>query len=101
MFTRCSISWVGTKPESESVKEGVREIPGKTISAVVVGNGDRHPKIQVILVFEDGTSLEFYGADFNCASGLDGQGLDAAVDYVEKMGNSVVVYTVDGAERKS
>ena len=83
------------------MKEGVREIPGKTISAVVVGSSDRHPKNQVILVFDDGTSLEFYGEEFTCAGGVYDRGLDAAVAYVEKMGDLAAVYTVDGAERES
>lgn len=78
------------------MKDGVREIPGKTISAVVVGSANRPPRNQVILVFDDGTSIEFYGDAFTCTSGLDYHNLDKAIAYVEEMGGVDAVYTEEG-----
>lgn len=74
------------------MKNGVSEIPGKTISAVVVGSANRPPRNQVILVFDDGTSIEFYGDAFTCTSGLDCHDLEKAIAYVEEMGGVDVVY---------
>ncbi len=42
------------------MKDGIREIIGKTISGVVVKINSRQPRSQVFLVFTDDTFFEFY-----------------------------------------
>jgi len=71
------------------MKDGLREIVGKTIRSVVVGSSDREPSIQVFLVFEDGTYFEFWGSSFNCASAVDPGGVAEASAYVTKIGGEV------------
>jgi len=53
------------------VKDGLKEIVGKKIAGVVVAESDHDPSQQVFLVFEDGTTFEFYGRQFTCCGGLD------------------------------
>ena len=53
------------------MKEGLKQVVGKRIAAVVVAESGREPRQQVFLVFPDGTSLELYGSDFTCCRGLD------------------------------
>jgi len=69
------------------MKDGLKSIIGKRISAVVVAEGDIGRSKQVFLVFADGTRFEFYGAQFNCGAELD----DAAdiEPYVESAGGKV------------
>lgn len=38
-------------------------LPGRTIEAVVIQEGNLQPKAKVILVFTDGTYFEFYAGD--------------------------------------
>lgn len=71
------------------MKDGVRHIVGKTISSVVVGKNDRDPKVQVCLVFSDGTYFEFWGPHFSGAGGVDSGGVAEASAYIEKIGGSV------------
>jgi len=63
-----------------------QDILGKTIQAVVTAERDGinppGPKVQMFLVFSDGTAFEVYSSYFRGASGLDGGGIDAAVRYV-------------------
>jgi len=69
------------------MKDGIKSIIGKRISAVVVAQGDIGRSNQVFLVFTDGTRFEFYGAQFNCCAGLDeAAGIE---EYVESAGGSV------------
>lgn len=73
------------------MKDGLRQIVGKTISSVVVArNEDANPRNQVFLVFSDGTSFEFFGADFSCANGLDRSGVEEVKDYAERGGAEVI-----------
>src|SRR3954469_3862511 len=53
------------------MKDGLKEIIGKRIATVVVAQADRNPRVQVFLVFADGSSFEFYGESFTCCAGLD------------------------------
>ena len=69
------------------MKDGIKSIIGKRISAVVVAKGDIGRVNQVFLVFADGTRFEFYGRDFTCCAGVD----EAAgvAEYVESAGGEV------------
>jgi hypothetical protein len=74
------------------MKDGYKQIVGKTISSVVVGSNRSRGSsfcLQMFLVFSDGTSLEFFGGDFNCASGLDSGGQSAAIKYIENCGGTI------------
>lgn len=53
------------------MKDGVKQIVGKQISAVVVAASKRAPKSQMFLVFSDRTYLEIWGDTFTAAGGLD------------------------------
>ena len=53
------------------MKDGLKEIVGKQIAAVVVAKSDCHPRNQVFLVFADGSNFELYGENFTCCGGLD------------------------------
>ena len=53
------------------MKDGLQQILGKRIAAVVVASNDRAPRQQVFLVFHDGTRFEFYGESFTCCGGVD------------------------------
>jgi len=53
------------------MKDGLQQILGKRIAAVVVATSERAPKNQVFLVFHDGTRFEFYGESFTCCAGVD------------------------------
>ena len=65
------------------MKDGLRELIGKKVSAVVVGNSERSPYIQVMLVLSDGTYFEFWGQDYSCASGVSYGGIAEATRYIE------------------
>ena len=58
------------------MKDGAAEIIGKTITGVIVKSakdGKGHPKGQLFLVFDDGSSFEFYNdyGPFSAAGSLD------------------------------
>lgn len=53
------------------MKDGLKEIIGKKIATVVVAKSDGQPRVQVFLVFADGSNFEFYGENFTCCAGLD------------------------------
>ena len=79
------------------MKDGLKDIVGKTVSGVVVAaNSHNHPHQQVFLVFPDGTYFEFYGEQFSCASGLNRGGLEKARSYAERGGADIkAVYPAD------
>ena len=56
-----------------SMRSGIREIIGKTISGVLVSECPEEPRTQVFLVFADGTHYELWGW-INSASGVDRRG---------------------------
>ena len=63
------------------MKDGIKEIVGKRISAVVVARKKTGPPpAQVFLVFDDNTHFEIYGS-FTGAGGLDKGGVNKAIDY--------------------
>ncbi len=68
------------------MKEGLGDILGKTISAVVVAENNRQPRHQVFLVFSDDTQLELYGEAFTCSGSLDRGGVPRAESYAKKLG---------------
>ncbi len=68
------------------MKDGLKYIIGKTITSVVFAENNSPPQNQVFLVFSDGTSFEFYGENFSCASGVDRGGVEEARGYAEKGG---------------
>lgn len=53
------------------MKDGIKQIIGKTVTGVLVGHNERAPSRQVFLLFSDGTSFEFWGNDFTGAGGVD------------------------------
>jgi len=68
------------------MKDGISDIIGKTISDVVIANKDSEPKLEVFLVFSDGTYFEFWGNSFTGAGGVNRGGLVEVSDYVKSMG---------------
>lgn len=77
------------------MKDGLKEIIGREISAVVVAANREQPHNQVVLIFADGSYFEFYG-DFSCAGGVDPGGLDRAVRYVKMMHAQVTTVYLRG-----
>src|SRR5690349_11625371 len=70
------------------MKDGLKNIVGKQIAAVVVAKSEQAPNQQVFLVFPDGTCFEFYGQSFTCCSGLDNaEGIER---YVASRGGEIV-----------
>jgi hypothetical protein len=55
------------------MKDGLKDIIGRQIAAVIVAKSDgRHsPGNQVFLVFTDGANFEFWGEKFTCCGGID------------------------------
>lgn len=45
------------------MKDGAQELLGKTIKGIVIKVGEKIPKSQLFLVFDDGTYYEFYCLD--------------------------------------
>lgn len=72
------------------MKDGIKQIVGKTIAAVVVASNSRRPHYQIFLVFDDETSFEIFGDAMTCASGLNPWGIDRVLRYAKvAMGASV------------
>lgn len=70
------------------MKDGLRHIVGKTIAGVVVARSGGSPRMQVFLVFPDGSRFEFHGESFSCNAGLDdARGI---ARYVESGGGEIV-----------
>jgi len=68
-----------------SMKDAVRQIVGRRISAVVVAQKERgQPSDQVFLVFEDGNYYEFYGS-FTSTGGVDPGGVEKVISYIHKL----------------
>ena len=54
------------------MKDGLKEIIGRQIAAVVVASSDkRSPRNQVFLVFSDGSNFEFWGDTFSCCGSVN------------------------------
>jgi hypothetical protein len=72
------------------MKDGIREVLGKTISGIVVGENSTQPKVQLFITFTDGTYFEIYGESFSCASGVNRGGVAEATKYAtESLGTSI------------
>jgi hypothetical protein len=79
------------------MKDGIKQIVGKTISAVVIANNVRRPHHQIFLVFDDETSYEIYGDSFTCAGGIDKKGIDRVLRYAKVAMGAVVSHVYLGA----
>jgi hypothetical protein len=77
-FCRCSLE------RRITMKDGIRNIVGKTISGVVVKEADRLPRSQIYLLFSDGTYFEIYSGsgDMSGAGGVDVGGIEEVRRYM-------------------
>jgi hypothetical protein len=73
------------------MKDGVRQIVGKSISGVVVAETPRALRRQVFLVFTDNTHFEFWGDSLTGAGGVDTGGLEEVGNYIAKCGAKVTM----------
>jgi hypothetical protein len=79
---------VASSPTPELVmKDGLKQIVGKQVAAVVVASSPDAPAQQVFLVFPDGSSFEFHGREFTCNAGLDPA--ERIESYVESRGGRI------------
>jgi hypothetical protein len=86
----------GKEVSERKMKDGVREIIGKTIVSVVVAESARSPSTQMFLAFSDGTYFEIWGDTFTGAGGLDQGAAKDVIKYVESTGGKVTAaYTVN------
>lgn len=69
------------------MKDGAKEILGKTIKGVVIATatGPDRPASRLFLVFADGTYFEFYSdTNIRPTGGVDPGGLDKVKAYIRK-----------------
>ena len=82
------------------VKDSLADLVGRTISSVVVTkNNETEPQSQLFLIFQDGTSFEFWvdGAQLSMASKIDDESLDDVIRLArERPGNDVFVFDRTG-----
>ena len=69
------------------MKDGIKQIIGKTIKGVVVKKWNRPPWSQVFLLFSDHTYYELYaagqpGSEISGAGGVDRGGMREVKDYM-------------------
>ena len=66
------------------MKDGIRDVVGKTISGVVVKEADRLPRTQIFRLFTDGTYFEIYSGsgDISGAGGIDVGGIEKVRQYM-------------------
>jgi len=65
------------------IKDGIREIIGKTITGVLAKKSDGPPKAQLFLMFSDGTYYEIYSSvELSSCGGLDRGGREDVVQYM-------------------
>jgi hypothetical protein len=86
------------------MKDGIKEIIGKTIAGVVIAhNNHRPPREQIFLVFDDESSYEIYGESFTCASGIYPRGMEGVLRYAKLAPGAVVtrVYLSNGLLNKN
>lgn len=77
------------------MRDSVRQIIGKTVTSIVVAESDSTPRNQLFLVFDDGTSFEFWGEHCQCASGLDGDGVKEILAYIKRSNGEVITVYSD------
>ncbi|MBI5611906.1 MAG: hypothetical protein HY942_02375 [Gammaproteobacteria bacterium] len=68
------------------MKDGAQEILGKTIKGIVIKTGDKSPKSQLFLVFDDGTYYEFYSLDdvIQVTGGVSAGDIDTVRKYMSE-----------------
>ena len=71
------------------MKDGVKQIIGKEISAVIVVESQRAPTCQMFLVFLDGTYFEIWGDTFTGAGGVDHGGASDVIREISASGGRV------------
>jgi hypothetical protein len=71
------------------MKDGVREIIGKEISAVIVVESNRSPTTQMFLVFSDNTYFEIWGNTFTGAGGIDRGGTPEVIRQITASGGKI------------
>ena len=68
------------------LKDGLPQLLGKRICGAVVKQGDRSPRMQVFLVFDDGTHYEFYtDTAIHGIGGVDPGGMEHVRNYMQEM----------------
>jgi len=63
------------------VKSGLKDMIGRTVSAVVIAERPHSPKVLLFLAFTDGTFYEIYGDDIHATSGVCNGGAQDAATY--------------------
>jgi hypothetical protein len=76
------------------INSELQEIIGKKITHVITTENGI-PPIQLFLVFEDGTSMEFYGRDLQNAKNMRPWDFDQTLKYAQGSGGSVTIYIDD------
>jgi hypothetical protein len=72
------------------MKNGIRQIIGKSVSGVVLAeNDERSPRTQLFLTFSDGTYLEIWGDEFTYAGAFDRGTIETASAYAKKFGSRI------------
>lgn len=75
------------------IKKSLQQLVGKTIKNIVIcKNSETEPKGQLFLVFDDGTSFEFWVNHdlFSMASKVDDEDLDQVVELANRRAGTVV-----------
>jgi hypothetical protein len=73
------------------MKDGIKQIVGKTIRGVVVAERPSDSRRQVFLVFSDDTHFELWGDSFTGAGGVDPGGLEEVRSYCANMKSQVTL----------
>ena len=71
------------------MKDGIKQIIGKTVTGVLVVRNERPPARQVFLLFSDDTCFEFWGNDFTGAGGVDPGDARSVQESIERAGGEV------------
>ena len=75
------------------IKKSLQQLVGKTIKNIVIcKNSETEPKGQLFLVFDDGTSFEFWANHdlFSMASKVDDDDLDQVVELANRRAGTLV-----------
>lgn len=73
------------------MKDGIKQIVGKTITGVVVADQRSGTRRQMFLIFNDDTHFELWGDSFTGASGLDFGGLEKVRNYSANCGSEITM----------
>ena len=73
------------------MKNGIKQIVGKTVAGVVVADSAtrKSPSQHLFLTFTDGTFFEIYGEDFSGASGVNPGGLAEVASCAGQLGATI------------